>query len=568
MPTWPDEWDPGAPAQLAPGVWWVGSVLAGDRFQCHSYLVEAGDQSVLIDPGSLLTIEETLDKVRRIVPLDSLRWVVCLHSDPDVAGCVARLGEVLTHPEARLVTQWRSATMLRHYGSSLPIQKVEDLDWVLELGGGRSLRFLLTPYLHHPGAMVAYDTATGVLFSSDLFGGFSDGAELVAVDAAASVEAMRLFHEHYMPSREILANGLARIRRSFHPIELVAPQHGVMIPAPLVEEVFELLSRLECGLFLMAHDDEDVAELLRYAVTLRRVQALVSEAAGLHELMEHVQRLLVELMGLRSVELSFELEDVGTVRVGGAAGSGPRRRYELPGGNPRAALEVDVAPGTELGSDLESLLDQVATALRGALDRHLELRRLQLERERLRAQAMIDPLTSLHNRHALNAVDLDEPHAVLLVDVDHFKVINDLYGHSVGDEVLRRLAAAVLAALRDGDLVVRYGGDELLVLLPTASRALASDVAQRLRSEAARLTLEDLPEGLRVSVSVGVAMHRGGASLAGPVQDADRALYTAKRAGRDRVQLHWLRRDHLSSPPLQADVPASPGASGAEGGLR
>jgi diguanylate cyclase (GGDEF)-like protein len=551
-------------------VWWVGAVLAGDRFQCHSYLIEAGDQSVLIDPGSPLTIEETLDKVRRIVPLDSVRWVVCLHSDPDVAGCVARLGEVLTHPEARLVTEWRSATMVRHYGSSLPIQTIEELGWVLELGGSRALRFLLTPYLHHPGAMVGYDTTTGVLFSSDLFGGFSDGTELMAVDAAASVEAMRLFHEHYMPSREILANGLARIRRAFDPIELVAPQHGVMIPGPLVEEVFELLSRLECGLFLMAHDDEDVAELLRYAVTLRRVQSLVSEAAGLHELMDHVERLLSELMGVRSVVLSFELEDGAAVRVGGAVGSGPGRHFALPGGSPPAVLEVDLAPEAEdeLNVELESLLEQVAVALRGALDRHVELRRQQLEHDRLRAQAVLDPLTSLHNRHALDAVDLDEPHAVLLVDVDHFKVVNDLYGHSVGDEVLRRLATTVVEALRDGDLVVRYGGDELLVLLPTASKALASDVAHRLRSSVGRLHVEDLAVGLTVSVSVGVAMHRGGSSLAEPLQDADGALYAAKRAGRDRVQLHWLLRADPRSPGRRAGALAAPGASGAEGGLR
>jgi diguanylate cyclase (GGDEF)-like protein len=566
------EWDPADPFELAPGVWWVGAVLAGDRFQCHSYLIDAGDRSVLIDPGSPITVEETLDKVARIVPLESVRWVVCLHSDPDVAGCVAQLDERLTHPDLRMVSEWRSATMLRHYGSSLPIQRVEELGWVLDLGGGRTLRFLLTPYLHYPGAMVAFDSASRVLFSSDLFGGFSDGSELVATDAESCFEAMRLFHEHYMPSREILANGLARIRRAFRPIELVAPQHGVMIPGPLVDDVFELLSRLECGLFLMAHDDEDVAELLRYSVTLRRVQALASESAGLLELMEHVERLLAELTGVRSVSLRLEQDDGSPIRLGEGlprgAGSADLRSFAVPGGPPRASLEVEVAAGTQVSAELRSTLEQVAIALRGPLDRHKEVRRHQVEQDRLRAQAVVDQLTSLYNRHVLDAVDVDEPHAVLLIDVDGFKAVNDLHGHIVGDEVLRRLATSVVSAVRDGDVVVRYGGDELLGLVSTDSRSLASDVAQRIRARAAELPLDDLGVGLGVTVSVGVAMHRAGTPLSFAIADADHAMYAAKRAGRDRVRLHWLSGDLPGPDPVVVGQPVSPGASGPEEALR
>jgi diguanylate cyclase (GGDEF)-like protein len=466
--------------------------------------------------------------------------------------------------------------MVRHYGSSLPIQRVEELGWVLDLGGDRTLRFLLTPYLHYPGAMVAHDSATGVLFSSDLFGGFSDGTELVATDAEACFEAMRLFHEHYMPSREILANGLARIRRAFRPIHMVAPQHGVMIPEHLVNDVFEMLSRLECGLFLMAHDDEDVAELLRYSVTLRRVQALAAESADVHELMDDVARLLTELTGVRSVGLRLEQDDGSSRSIGelpvGEAGvhdtGAPRRSIALPGGTPRGTLEVGVVPGAELTAELQSMLEQVAVGLRGALDRQAELRRHEIEQDRLRTQAVVDHLTSLYNRHALDAVDLDEPHAVVLVDVDRFKVVNDLHGHMVGDEVLRRLASTVVSVVRDRDLVVRYGGDELLGLVPTASRALASDVAHRIRARAAELPLEDLAAGLGVTVSVGVAMHRAGLPLSQAIADADRALYAAKRSGRDRVRLFWLSGGRPAPGQVEVRQPSSPGASGQEEGLR
>jgi diguanylate cyclase (GGDEF)-like protein len=181
---------------------------------------------------------------------------------------------------------------------------------------------------------------------------------------------------------------------------------------------------------------------------------------------------------------------------------------------------------------------------------------------------VVDQLTSLYNRHALDAVDVDEPHAVLLIDVDRFKVVNDLHGHIVGDEVLRRLASSVVSMVRDGDLVVRYGGDELLGLVSTDSRALASEVAQRIRARAAELPLDDLGPGLGVTVSVGVAMHRKGMPLSLAIADADHAMYAAKRAGRDRVRLHWLEGDLPAPGRVEVGQPASPGASGPVEGLR
>ena len=72
--------------EIAERVWWVGSVRPDDTFQCHSYLIEADDNSVLIDPGSVLSVDETLRRAGEVVPLSSIRWVVCHHSDPDIAG--------------------------------------------------------------------------------------------------------------------------------------------------------------------------------------------------------------------------------------------------------------------------------------------------------------------------------------------------------------------------------------------------------------------------------------------------------------------------------------------------
>ena len=107
---------------------------------------------MLIDPGSALSIETTLERVARFVPLDHIRWIVCHHNDPDIAGGLVRLGEVIDRPDARLVTEWRAETLIRHYGHRFPVHLIEDHDWTLTLADGCTLQFVLTPYLHFPGA--------------------------------------------------------------------------------------------------------------------------------------------------------------------------------------------------------------------------------------------------------------------------------------------------------------------------------------------------------------------------------------------------------------------------------
>ena len=77
--------------ELAPRVWWVGSLLPGDQFQCHAYLVEQGDQSVLIDPGSVLAVDDMIRKIDAVVGIEHVRWLVCSHSDPDIIGALPAL---------------------------------------------------------------------------------------------------------------------------------------------------------------------------------------------------------------------------------------------------------------------------------------------------------------------------------------------------------------------------------------------------------------------------------------------------------------------------------------------
>ena len=148
-----------------------------------------------------------------------------------------------------------------------------------------------------------------------------------------------------------------------------------------------------------------------------------------------------------------------------------------------------------------------------------------------------DQLTGLASRRCILSL-LDDamaqtPVAVALLDVDHFKTVNDNYGHQIGDRVLRRVANAIAGALRSSDRAGRFGGEEFLLILRGAEIEALMAIAERVRGAVeASPTLADEPP---VTISIGVAIASEGESAEALIHRADRALYASKIAGRNRV---------------------------------
>ncbi len=157
-----------------------------------------------------------------------------------------------------------------------------------------------------------------------------------------------------------------------------------------------------------------------------------------------------------------------------------------------------------------------------------------------RRRSTMDPLTGLFNRNALEqrlaeldghaSSQPDSSHALLLCDLDHFKRVNDRFGHAAGDSVLQEVAYTMRSNLRAGDSIYRIGGEEILAILPGAGKTDAVAVAERLR-----LAVRELrPVGVTMTVSIGIAVSRpGGFDTDDLFKRADEALYTAKANGRD-----------------------------------
>jgi diguanylate cyclase (GGDEF)-like protein len=179
------------------------------------------------------------------------------------------------------------------------------------------------------------------------------------------------------------------------------------------------------------------------------------------------------------------------------------------------------------------------------------LRRLQGQNRDLQSAldarvVAVDPLTGLPLRdHFFTRLEQEDQRArryggnfaVLMVDLDGFKRINDRYGHLAGDQYLREFSAAIREQLRAADIACRYGGDEFCLLLPETGRGGARAIAERIRRAVAERSVLIDGESLRTTVSIGLALYpdHDGGHLRGLVHRADEALYRAKRSGRDRV---------------------------------
>ncbi|HEU4488861.1 MAG TPA: GGDEF domain-containing protein [Actinomycetota bacterium] len=159
-------------------------------------------------------------------------------------------------------------------------------------------------------------------------------------------------------------------------------------------------------------------------------------------------------------------------------------------------------------------------------------------------RAATDALTGLPNQRAstdmlrqmvAQASRGVAPLAALLMDLDHFKQINDVYGHGRGDEVLAAVGAALQATLREGDFAGRYGGEEFLILLSATGREGAVKVAEKVRGAVAGIAIPSVPRAITASVGIAVLPDDAGEATA-LVRNADRALYRAKANGRNRVE--------------------------------
>lgn len=179
--------------------------------------------------------------------------------------------------------------------------------------------------------------------------------------------------------------------------------------------------------------------------------------------------------------------------------------------------------------------------------------------EELFTQASTDPLTGLFNRRQFElmantqltlAHRYQTPHCILMLDIDHFKRVNDTYGHDAGDEVLKYIALVLKTSLRESDILARYGGEEFILFLPHTSPTEGWHVAERLRSSVEQSNITYNNQTLHVTISLGLSSTQN-IGLHEQIKEADTALYVSKKTGRNKTTLFTQKLEGMTKPSVK-----------------
>ncbi len=475
------------------------------------------------------------------------------------------------------------------YDASQAVLSTFQLDEVL-----RQILTIVRDYFHlESGAVLLLDNNTQILHVRESFGKYPRSGETAVCNAAGLVSAAARL------KRPVYAPDVTKDSRYFKRIESTQSQVAVplMVRDNVVgvldcqsdelnhfdPEMVDLLTLFSTQASIAIANADVYSRERKHAAQMEAINAIARQATGVLKLEEMLSQLCSVLEQRLSVQgVTFVLaEPDNSLAVRATLGSlAPiaglgqplpphstaeavfSTRGSLLSGDGGLALGVYPAAGTEMllplvavgrclgvlvlgcaqrhafSTDdlvpMESVADICATAIQNAL--HLQ----QMEQ-----LAYLDGLTGAFNRRVFERrieEEIDRANrystalSVLMVDVDHFKAVNDEFGHLLGDEVLRQISRLFAQVLRKSDVVCRYGGDEFAILLPETVGQSALRAAEKLRQTIAEFEFPGVPR--RITISAGISEYpRNGDSRDSLVQAADDCLYAAKQAGRNRVVL-------------------------------
>lgn len=274
--------------QIAPDIYWVGMHLKDDPFQCHPYLIKNGSESILIDPGSMIEFDETLRKVKSIVDMSDIKYIILHHQDPDLAAAVPEIEKLIKRDDLLIVTHSRMSVLIKHYLIKSKYYEIDKHNNELVTTNGFRLQFFTTPYCHSPGAFVSYEPNSKVLFSGDIFGGIEESWDFYA-DDSYFLKAKQ-FHQEYMPSKDIFNYALGKIEKL--DINLIAPQHGSIIEKRYIKTLIEDMKNLDCGLYIDKKYNQElidtIEKLQKKEEALRERDLLLAEQSKRAEIGEMI----------------------------------------------------------------------------------------------------------------------------------------------------------------------------------------------------------------------------------------------------------------------------------------
>lgn len=493
-------------AEIAAGIYWVGGCAQDGGLHCNPYLIIEGNEGVLIDPGSVLDFEDVYENVCSLIALEKIKYVILQHQDPDLCSAVPLFEKAGAKFE--IVTHWRTQTLVKYYGIQSNYYIINENNFLLKLKSGRTLGFVLTPYLHFPGAFTSYDYQTKTLFSSDLFGAFSYEWSLYAGEDC--LEKMKTFHEHYMPSNSILRPVMEMFLGM--DIAMIVPQHGSIIKGNVISYI-KALRDLECGT-LLNPIKRDLAKSGGYmgicSAVLKRLGSIFNQES-VRELVADMELTLDDNLNITDYNVTGnELWNLIFEQI--LVRKGISWLIVIEPLTETLSKEYDIPMPEVFESHIKKIEDEASSL--SEQNRMLKEVNTRLESSFQESQNKLIrcAITGLYNfsffknylASEINSIftDFSEQNpGLIVISLDNIERIEYLYGHDEVEAVQRNVVF-ILEALKEGnEMLFKLQGFTFAFYIPQTTKEAALVFAEKIRNSVA--TSEKFIE--KVTASIGLA---------------------------------------------------------------
>ena len=493
--------------EIAAGIYWVGGCAQDGGLHCNPYLIVDGDEGVLIDPGSVLDFEDVYENVCSIISLEKIKYVILHHQDPDFCSAVPLFEKAGAKFE--IVTHWRTQTLVKYYGIQSNYYIINENEFKLTLASGRTLGFVLTPYLHFPGAFTSYDYQSRILFSSDLFGAFSYEWSLYA--KGDYIEKMKTFHEHYMPANSIIRPVMELFLGM--EINMIAPQHGSIIKENIIAHIKELRD-LECGT-LLNPIKRDLAKSGGYmaicSTILKRLGSIFNQES-VRELVADLDLTLDDNLNITDYNVTGDvLWNMIFERI--LARKGTTWLMVIEPLTETLAKEYDI-PMPEVFSSHIKKAEEEASSLNEQNRMLKEINnRLEISIQESQNKLIRCDITGLYNfsffknylASEINSILIDssgQNPGLIIISLDNIERIEYLYGHDEVEEIQRNVVFLLESLKTGNEIFFKLQGVVFACYLPQTSKEAAQAFAEKIRNTIA--ASEKFIE--KITASIGLAL--------------------------------------------------------------
>lgn len=493
--------------EIAAGIYWVGGCAQDGGLHCNPYLIVDGDEGVLIDPGSVLDFEDVYENVCSIISLEKIKYVILHHQDPDFCSAVPLFEKAGAKFE--IVTHWRTQTLVKYYGIQSNYYIINENEFKLTLASGRTLGFVLTPYLHFPGAFTSYDYQSRILFSSDLFGAFSYEWSLYA--KGDYIEKMKTFHEHYMPANSIIRPVMELFLGM--EINMIAPQHGSIIKENIIAHIKELRD-LECGT-LLNPIKRDLAKSGGYmaicSTILKRLGSIFNQES-VRELVADLDLTLDDNLNITDYNVTGDvLWNMIFERI--LARKGTTWLMVIEPLTETLAKEYDI-PMPEVFSSHIKKAEEEASSLNEQNRMLKEINnRLEISIQESQNKLIRCDITGLYNfsffknylASEINSILIDssgQNPGLIIISLDNIERIEYLYGHDEVEEIQRNVVFLLESLKTGNEIFFKLQSVVFACYLPQTSKEAAQAFAEKIRNTIA--ASEKFIE--KITASIGLAL--------------------------------------------------------------